>query len=90
MFRMFAKILAIWGTKQYPCSARGNLKTLRGPHAIVLGEVSALAEGAGEAVGILQIRELDGHAQIVMAHNAAAHAAEDDHGFERRPYDACD
>ncbi len=43
------------------------------------GVGGGLAEGAGEAVGILELDELQGHALVVMAHHAAPHAAENDH-----------
>ena len=49
-----------------------------------LKELERLAEGAGEAVGILQLGKLDGHALVVVAHHATPHAAENDHRINRR------
>src|SRR3972149_7873743 len=50
----------------------------------------ALTEGAGEAIGILQLGELDGHALVVMAHDAAPRTAENDHRVDGRLYFARD
>ncbi len=44
----------------------------------------SLAEGAGEAVGILKLGELNRHALVVVAHHAAAQTAENHDGIQRR------
>ena len=55
------------------------LPTLRG-----VGDGERLAEGAGEVVGVLELGELDGESLIVVPNHAAAQAAEDDLGLNRR------